>query len=88
MQGYDKNDLFAEGIESKSWKNEFLKKAQTNFYDSKKKLERGVRSFFPRKCKRGIDEGQKDALINAIHLCNGINMIIKLFKHLLIFHTM
>ena len=31
MQGYDKNDLFAEGIESKSWKNEFLEKAQTNF---------------------------------------------------------
>ena len=41
MQGYDKNDLFAErtkisAIKSKSCKNKFLKKAQTIFYNRKK----------------------------------------------------
>ena len=49
MQGYDKNDLFAEGIESKSWKNEFLEKAQTNFYDSKKKIRKRSKKFLPKK---------------------------------------
>ena len=41
MQGYHKNELFAEmetsSIKSKSWKNEFSKKTQITFYDSKKK---------------------------------------------------
>ena len=47
MQGYHKNELFAEmktsSIKSKSWKSEFSKKTQITFYDSKKKNE--IRSF-------------------------------------------
>ena len=41
MQGYHKNELFAEmktsSIKSRSWKSEFSKKTQITFYDSKKK---------------------------------------------------
>ena len=37
MQGYDQDDLFAEGIKSKSWRNKFFKKTQAIFYNSKKK---------------------------------------------------
>ena len=45
MQGYDKKDLFAEEIKltatkSKSWKDEFLKKIQTIFCNSKTSLKR------------------------------------------------
>ena len=44
MQGYHKNELFAEmetsSIKSKSWKNEFSKKTQITFYDSKKKKKK------------------------------------------------
>ena len=47
MQGYHKNELFAEmktsSIKSRSWKSEFSKKTQITFYDSKKKKE--IRSF-------------------------------------------
>ena len=50
MQGYHKNELFAEmetsSIKSKSWKNEFSKKTQITFYDSKKKKrKKEIRSF-------------------------------------------
>ena len=53
IQGYDKKDLFAEEIKltatkSKSWKDEFLKKIQTIFCNSKTNLKRWVRSFFPK----------------------------------------
>ena len=48
MQGYHKNELFAEmktsSIKSKSWKSEFSKKTQITFYDSKKKKNE-IRSF-------------------------------------------
>ena len=59
MQGYDKDDLFAEGIKSKSWKNEFFKKVQTIFYYSKKNLERGVKSFFPKIFKKALIKTKK-----------------------------
>ena len=49
MQGYHKNELFAEmktsSIKSKSWKSEFSKKTQITFYDSKKKKKNEIRSF-------------------------------------------
>ena len=48
MQGYHKNELFAEmktsSIKSRSWKSEFSKKTQITFYDSKKKKNE-IRSF-------------------------------------------
>ena len=49
MQGYHKNELFAEtktsSIKSKSWKSEFSKKTQITFYDSKKKKKRNKKLF-------------------------------------------
>ena len=48
MQGYDKDDLFAEGIKSKSWKNEFFKKVQTIFYYSKKKFGERSKKLLPK----------------------------------------
>ena len=63
MQGYDKDDLFAEeieicAIEGKFWEETILKKAQTTFYDSKRNLRRGVISFFSKKVKTDINKYQ------------------------------
>ena len=53
MQGYHKNELFAEmktsSIKSKSWKNEFSKKTQITFYDSKKKKKKKNKKLFSKK---------------------------------------
>ena len=52
MRWYDKDNLFARMkisvIKSKSLENEFLKKAQIIFYDSKNNPTKGVKSFFPK----------------------------------------
>ena len=53
MQGYHKNELFAEmktsSIKSRSWKSEFSKKTQITFYDSKKKKRN--KKLFSKKLK-------------------------------------
>ena len=49
MQGYDQDDLFAEGIKSKSWRNKFFKKTQAIFYNSKKKNWERSKKFLPKK---------------------------------------
>ena len=53
MQGYHKNELFAEmktsSIKSKSWKSEFSKKTQITFYDSKKKKKKRNKKLFSKK---------------------------------------
>lgn len=63
MQEYDKDNLFAgmdiSAINSKSWKNEFLKKAQIIFYNSKKKIKKGVKSVSSKEFQKDINEEQK-----------------------------
>ena len=63
MQGYDQDDLFAEGIKSKSWRNKFFKKSQTIYYNSKKKKNKinceRSKKFFPPKNLKDIDEDER-----------------------------
>ena len=65
MQGYHKNELFAEmktsSIKSKSWKSEFSKKTQITFYDSKKKKNE-IRSFSQKKKNKKTLMKTKQAL--------------------------
>ena len=57
-----------------------LARANNIFLDSKKKLRKGIKSFFPNKFREYILNEQKCAFTNAMNLYNGRNKIIKLFK--------
>ena len=46
-------------IKSTSLENEFLKKAQIIFYDSKNNPTKGVKSFFPKEFLKNINEDEK-----------------------------
>ena len=62
------------------WEYKCLNKAKQILYNCKKNPRRGIKSFFSKSFEKNIDKDQKNALLNAISLCNGRNTTIKLFK--------
>ena len=83
MRGY-KSNLFGEKTEmsvkkGKSWKKNASIRANKIILSTKTNPRKEIKSF-PKNCKEGTLEDQRNILINSMRLYNGRNKIIKLFE--------